>query len=161
MGRNSNFKGWVTVGDKTCYFKSYYEVYYARYLQLLKDSNRIIDWEYETETFYFEGIKRGTNNTKLDFKILIQKGDAVEEQYIEVKGDWDNKSVTRVKRFRKYYPQHKLVIIDNARRQNAQGIWELGFFDKLKKTLGSNHPIFSAPQIVENPNKKNDNGNQT
>ena len=154
MGRSSNFRGWVTVSDKTCYFKSLYEVYYARYLQLLKEANKIVDWEYETETFYFEGIKRGTNNTKLDFKIYIDNGGQVETRYIEVKGDWDSKSLTRAKRFRKFYPQHKLVIIDNLKRQNpTNGIWELGFFDKLKQTFGKGHFIFSEPIIVSKPQK--------
>lgn len=153
MGRQSNFRGWVVVGEKTCYFKSLYEVWYARYLQMLKENQKIEGWEYESPVFYFEGIKRGVTNTKLDFTIKIKVGEEIKTQYIEVKGDWDAKSVTRVNRFKKYYPELTLIRIDNERKKREDGSWDLGFFDKLKKTFGSNHHIFSTPIIVSNPKK--------
>lgn len=149
MGRYSTFKGWVEVGGKTCYFRSHYEVYYARFLELLKQQNKIWNWEYDSPTFYFEGIKRGVTNTKLDFTVYMSENEP--PTYVEVKGDWDNKSLTRIKRFKKYYPELKLALIDNERKKRADGTYDLGFFDKLRKTLGDNHWIFAKPIIAQRP----------
>ena len=41
--------------------------------------------------------------------------------WVEVKGFWDKKSHTKVKRFNKYFPEEKLIIADaNWFRQNGK-----------------------------------------
>jgi len=105
-------KGTVTIGDKTFFARSSWEANVASYFQFLKDSNEIKDWEHEPETFWFESIKRGVRSYMPDFKITNNDGSSY---YVEVKGWMDAKSKTKIKRFAKYYPQHKLEVIDQKR----------------------------------------------
>lgn len=93
------------------YFRSTWEANYARYLKLLLRGGRITDWAYEPETFYFEGIKRGTTNYKPDFRVT--RGTGLVE-YHEVKGHMDRKSQTKINRMAKYHPDIDLVVIDEA-----------------------------------------------
>ena len=111
---------WRVVGGKRCFFRSRWEFRYALYLQLLKEQGHIIDWEHEPETFWFDKIKRGTNNYKPDFRV-IHKNNSVE--YVEVKGFMDSKSKTKIKRMAKYHPQIKLRVV------------EADFFKSYGKTL--------------------------
>ena len=93
------------------YFRSRWEANYARYLNLLVITKQgILKWEYEPDTFEFERIKRGTRFYTPDFKIFLTEGTF---EYHEVKG-WEHpKGQTAIKRFHKYYPQFKLIIIDH------------------------------------------------
>lgn len=91
------------------YFRSKWEANYALYLDFLVKAKEIQGWEYETETFFFEEIKFGTNSYRPDFKIT-NKDDSAE--YHEVKGFMDSKSKTKLRRMRKYYPHIKVVLID-------------------------------------------------
>lgn len=102
-------QGWREINNNRFYFRSSWEANYARYLQLLKDSNQIVSWEYESKTFWFESIKRGVRSYKPDFKINELNGNYF---WVEVKGFFDSKSLTKIKRFRKYYPEEKLILID-------------------------------------------------
>lgn len=104
-------QGWRTIGDKTHYFRSSWEVNYALYLQWLKKTNLIADWEYEPKEFWFEGIKRGCVTYKPDFRILRPTG---EHYWVEVKGYMDAKSKTKLKRFKRYFPDEELFVIDKA-----------------------------------------------
>jgi hypothetical protein len=101
-------QGWAEISDKRYYFRSRWEYRYALYLDFMKKHNHIIDWFYEPHTFYFEGIKRGTNNYKPDFKVLFPSGN---EEWIEVKGYMDAKSATKIKRMAKYFPDVKLRVV--------------------------------------------------
>jgi hypothetical protein len=109
--QRQTYKGWVTIADKTYYFKSKWEYQYAMYLDLMKRNNHIVDWFYEPHTFYFEGIKRGTTNYKPDFKVIFPSGN---EEWFEVKGYMDSKSATKIKRMAKYFPEIKLRVIDKT-----------------------------------------------
>lgn len=109
--QRQTYKGWVTIADKTYYFKSKWEYQYAMYLDLMKRNNHIIDWFYEPHTFYFKGIKRGTTNYKPDFKVIFPSGN---EEWFEVKGYMDSKSATKIKRMAKYFPEIKLRVIDKT-----------------------------------------------
>lgn len=92
------------------FFRSSYEANYARYLNyVIVNGSDIIKWEYEPDTFEFKKIKRGTRFYTPDFKIHLKNGHI---EYHEVKG-WDYpKGKTSRKRFAKYYPHLKLILID-------------------------------------------------
>ena len=107
---NSN-KGWRVVGHRKICFKSGWEVNFAIFLQFLKEKYQIQEWLYEPETFWYNNIKRGVRSYKPDFKIIRNDGS---HYWAEVKGYMDAKSNTKIKRFRKYYPEEELFIIDKA-----------------------------------------------
>jgi len=100
---------WAVIGGKNNYYRSKLELKYAHKLQLLKENKHILDWEHEPKTFYFDGIRRGTTNYKPDFKVYNLDGS---HYWVETKGYWDAKSITKVKRFYKYFPNEKLVIVN-------------------------------------------------
>jgi hypothetical protein len=97
------------VGGRRIYFRSKWEANYAFYLQWLKDLSQIKAWEYETETFWFEGIKRGVCSYKPDFKVTENSG-AI--HYDEVKGWFDPRSRTKLKRMRIYHPKVEIRLIE-------------------------------------------------
>lgn len=99
---------WAEVDGKRKYFRSKKELSYARHLEFLKKIGEIKDFEHEPHTFYFDGIKRGVTNYKPDFKVFRLDGTHV---WIEVKGYMDAKSATKIKRFRKYFPEEQLIVI--------------------------------------------------
>lgn len=101
-------KGWFEIDGRRFFFKSKWELLYANHLQLLKKLKVISEWEYEPHTFWFENIKRGVRSYLPDFKITNQDGTHF---WAEVKGFMDAKSLTKIKRLRKYYPEEKLMVI--------------------------------------------------
>jgi hypothetical protein len=76
----------------------------------LKSNNQIKEWEHEPETFWFDKIKRGTNNYKPDFRVTLLNDNL---EYHEVKGYMDAKSRTKIKRMGIYHPQIKLRVIES------------------------------------------------
>lgn len=94
------------------YFRSSWEANYARYLNFLIAHKDIFKWEYEPDTFYFEKIKRGSRSYTPDFKIWRTEG--AEPHYEEIKGWFDPRSKTKMKRMAKYYPDVKVVLIDQG-----------------------------------------------
>lgn len=108
-GKAPFIQEWKEIGGKNCFFRSKWEYRYALYLQLMKDQKHLIDWKHEPKTFWFEGIKRGTNNYKPDFWVKFPNE---KEEWIEVKGYMDAKSITKIKRMAKYHPEIKLRVID-------------------------------------------------
>lgn len=118
--------GWRTINGQEYYFRSTWEANYARYLDFLVTSDSIQWWEYEPETFWFEKIKRGTRSYLPDFKIYNADGS---HHWVEVKGYMDAKSKTKIKRFHKYYPKEKLIVVDKTwfkeNKKHAQFLgWE-------------------------------------
>jgi len=101
-------QGWATIGKKKYFFRSWWEVDYACYLEILRKHNRIKDWEYEPQTFWFENIKRGTRSYLPDFRITEIDGS---QYFVEVKGYMDKKSLTKLKRMNKYYPEVKILMV--------------------------------------------------
>jgi hypothetical protein len=91
------------------YFRSSWEANWARYLNWLKENGQIKDWEYETETYEFEGIKRGSRFYTPDF--IVTENDGTITRY-EVKGWMDQRSQTKLKRMKKYHPAIKITVID-------------------------------------------------
>lgn len=109
--------GWLTIGGKPIYFRSRWERNYARYLEFLKQFNHIMDWQYEPKTFWFEGIKRGVVSYKPDFYVI----ESDTTYWVEVKGYMDSKSKTKLRRFRKYFPDENIIVVEekwfNANKQ--------------------------------------------
>ena len=113
MRKRRNFshikKGWAVIGGKRNYYRSQFEREHAVKLQLQKEKGDIKDWEHEPKVFYFGGIRRGTTNYTPDFKVTNLDGS---HYWVECKGYWDAKSKTKVKRFAKYFPEEKLICIN-------------------------------------------------
>lgn len=99
---------WAEIGGKRKFYRSRWEYRYALYLQLLKEQNHITDWEHEPTTFWFDGIKRGTNNYKPDFLVTFPSG---KQEYFEVKGYETAKDLTKYKRMAKYHPDIVLRVV--------------------------------------------------
>ena len=102
-------QGWRTIGGKRNYYRSKWEANYARYLQKMKENGDIHDWEHEPKTFWFEKIKRGVRSYLPDFRVDRTRAT---HYYVEVKGYYDQRSRTKIKRLRKYYPEETLFVID-------------------------------------------------
>lgn len=94
-------KSWFIDGTKKHFMRSGWELRYAAFLNILKKGKAINDWDYEVDTFWFDKIKRGVRSYKPDFKIFNNDGSI---EYHEVKGRMDEKSKTKLKRMKKYYP---------------------------------------------------------
>ena len=95
--------------DLGFYVRSAWEANYARMLNWRKERGEVVRWEYEPETFEFP-IKRGNRSYIPDFKVWYPDG---HYEWHEVKGYMDAASKTKLKRFAKYYPNEKLVLIDS------------------------------------------------
>lgn len=94
------------------YFRSAWEANIARYLNWLQDQGQIAKWEYEPDTFWFDKIRRGTRSYRPDFKIWdTEEG---EPYYWEVKGYDYARGQTARKRMAKYYPNVRVIVIDEA-----------------------------------------------
>jgi len=101
---------WYTRNDsRQIYVRSGWEANWAAYLDWLLSLGEIKGWEYEPEEFEFTEIKRGTRFYKPDFRVVNGDGSV---EYHEIKGRWTQKARTQVSRFRKYYPEHKLIVVD-------------------------------------------------
>lgn len=107
--------------DLGIYFRSSWEANYARYLNLLRKMRIVADWDYEAETFWFDGIKRGTLSYKPDFRV-IYRNDPIPE-YIEIKGWVTNKDRTKWARMRKYHPAIKLTVIGQKEYKALEEKW--------------------------------------
>lgn len=101
--------GWCEADGRKFYVKSSWEKSYLFYLAWLKKNKQIEEFSYESRTFWFEGIKRGVCSYKPDFCIHERNGT---ETYVELKGYFDARSKTKIKRMKKYWPEIKLVVID-------------------------------------------------
>jgi len=106
--QRSVWKGWLEIDGKKMYLKSLWEKRYCLYLSFMKKHGHIIDYWYEPETFWFDGIRRGTNNYLPDFKVQFPSGNF---EFFEVKGYETDKDRTKYKRMAKYYPTVVLRII--------------------------------------------------
>ena len=121
---------WATIGYHKIYYRSLWERNYARFLEWQKQCGFIEDWQHEPETFWFLEIKRGVRSYLPDFKVI---NNDQTHYWVEVKGFMDSKSVTKLKRFKKYYPQEKIIIIsskwfsdNNQKMRLIIPTWETG-----------------------------------
>lgn len=101
---------WRTIGEQTKYFRSAWEANYARWLQYQLEHKMIASWQHEPETFWFPEIKRGVRSYLPDFRIVRADGSIF---FAEVKGFMDSKSLTKLKRFKRFYPSNEIVVADS------------------------------------------------
>lgn len=118
-----NQVGWFDVGNQRCFFRSKMEYRFACYLEWLRKTKNITSWEYEPKTFWFDEIKRGTVSYKPDFEVVNLD---LSRYWVEVKGYMDKRSLTKIKRFRKYFPNETLIVIDSkwfkSNSKNLKGL---------------------------------------
>jgi hypothetical protein len=114
LSASSTSAAWRTVGGVRAFFRSKWEANYARWLELLKASGKIRSWEHEPETFWFEGVRRGTVSYLPDFRVTRPDGSV---EYHEVKGWMTPRSRTAIRRMAKYHPGVKLLVIDKTQYQ--------------------------------------------
>lgn len=110
-------KGKITIDGKTFFARSRWEANVAAYLQYLKESDLIKDWEHEAEEYRFEAIKRGVMSYLPDFKVTRLNGSFY---LIEVKGYMDDKSKTKLNRMKKYFPDIFIDLIEAKRYKQLE-----------------------------------------
>ena len=102
--------------DLEQYFRSKMEANIARYFNL-----RECKWEYEPVEYSFNRIKRGQRYYKPDFVLYYLDTHFL----IEVKGWFRPEDKTKLRRFKKYYPEEfarlKFIIPDKYARDKANG----------------------------------------
>lgn len=98
----SRTKGGKREDLNNTFFRSAWEANIARYFNFVG-----IKWQFEPKTFIFDTIRKGSVSYTPDFYL------PEEDRWVEVKGWMDQKSITKLKRFKKYYPEEysKLEII--------------------------------------------------
>lgn len=110
------------------FFRSATEANYARFLNLFQ-----VKWEYEPKEFEFESIARGVRFYTPDFYL------PEEDRWIEVKGWMDDKSFTRLRRFKKFFPEEfkKLTVVtesgESERKARKIGVRHIERFDEIRK----------------------------
>ena len=106
-------------------FRSSWESNIARYFNYLK-----IPWIYEQYEFEFKTIKRGNRYYKPDFYLPRT------DNLVEVKGFMNSASKTKLRRFKKYYPEEakklQFVIYDPCSRSVENGKVMKFLMDDLK-----------------------------
>lgn len=99
----NNHRESLTIGGKSCDFRSKGEARLANYLQLLKISGHIKDWAFEQTTFVFPDDKY-----LVDFDVLYPDG---RFGYFEYKGYFDARSRKKLKLIMKYYPEAEITMV--------------------------------------------------
>lgn len=128
----------TTIGSRKITFKSQAELSFAEHLEFLREARQIQYWGYEPHgsTFWFERIRRGVRSYKSDFLVVTNSR---EVQWYEIKGYLDSRSVTKLKRMRKYYPEIKIILVmmrDEKRQREAVDairpfVYRVVFLDKV------------------------------
>lgn len=103
------------------YFRSTWERNFARYLNWQIKCKLIYSWQFEPDRFMFHRIKRGNNSYLPDFKVWETKNSI--PFYYEVKGYMDRASKTKLNRMALYYPEVKIVLIDEKAYKRIKEEW--------------------------------------
>lgn len=94
-----------------------------------------IKWEYEPVRFVFTNIKRGTRGYTPDFYLPER------DLFVEVKGNLPTTDMTRMRRFKKYWPEEwaKLQVIPGSPNTAAAKFFEemevpaFAYYNELNK----------------------------
>ncbi len=89
-------------------FRSRLEARWSYYLDVLVVGKHIKRYDYEPEWFEFLKVTFGIRRYLPDFRVNELDGSVT---YHECKGYLDAKSITKIRRFAKYYPDRKLWLI--------------------------------------------------
>jgi hypothetical protein len=126
------------------FFRSRWEANYARYLKMLVAKKIIADWEFESVTFWFEGIKRGVRSYTPDFKIWRPD---TSHYFVEVKGWMDDKSATKIRRMARYHPKVELQVVDQKAYTEIER--KLGGAIPHWEFAKSETPTYTKAQMIE------------
>lgn len=116
-------QSWQEIDGRKIFFRSDWEYKFAIYLQRLKCKKLIKEWHHEPETFWYNEIKRGVRSYKPDFKVICNDDT---HYWVEIKGYMDSKSITKIKRFKKYYPHEKLMVLGKEWFEEGRGVFVHG-----------------------------------
>lgn len=107
----TTWKGaWREIDGQKHFFRSRWEANYARVLGLWRSQEIITAWDHEPKTFTFDTAKKGGPYTYLpDFLVTWPDG---REEYHEVKGWMDRRSLAKLRRMRLYHPNVALILVD-------------------------------------------------
>ena len=97
-----------TVGGGDITFRSKLEARWSKYLDFLLEHDEIQAWDYECKVFEFEEIRHGTTRYLPDFRVTESDGSIT---WHEVKGVLLQKSITKLRRMHKYYPDETIWLI--------------------------------------------------
>jgi len=119
--------------DLGVFVRSSWEANTLRYLNLVNKK-----WDYEPKTFIFDEIQRGTRSYTPDVKIYHKNGSYF---WLEVKGYMRPQDKTKIKRFKKYYPDEfkKLRFLTKngnvaaTREFEKLGVKKWQYYDDLKR----------------------------
>lgn len=117
-----------SINGKEIYFRSTWEANFARYLDASVSVGVIKSWEYEPDTFWFHKVQRGSRCYTPDFKIYSNDT----YYYVEVKGWMDQKSKTKLKRMKKYYPEEQIVLVQRKEMKELDKLF--GHLEGWEKT---------------------------
>lgn len=126
-------------------FKSQQEYKWAQYLNLLKKSGQIADWQYEPRKFEMKERYRKRRVYTPDFLVADVPSYNARTEWHEVKTSLRQKDVSRFKWFRVDYPDERIILIvtnnprktknkillDNARKYVDDVIFAGPIFNKL------------------------------
>ena len=105
-------RGTYAIGKNEIYFRSKWEANYCLYLEWLKETGEIKDWEYEPERYDFI-YKDGERLRALglgylpDFRVTNNDGSIY---LVELKGY--KQGANKLKRMKKYYPHIKIELVE-------------------------------------------------
>lgn len=102
---------WRVIAGQRIFFRSRWEFNYGLYLQWLLQRGEIRSWEHEPFTFWFEAIRRGCRSYLPDFRVQLNDGTI---EFHEVKGWMDPRSITKLKRMKKYHPAVVVKVFDGT-----------------------------------------------
>ena len=105
----------VCIGGKSFRVRSQLEKKMAEYLQILKESGHIADWNFEFMNFKFPD-----NSWLIDFTITELDGNFY---HIETKGHFEARDRKKLKLLFKYFPQARvLYVFQHAADKNKMGL---------------------------------------
>jgi len=119
--------------DLGIFVRSSWEANVARLLNYLKKYEgpmKVVKWEYEPYTFWFEDIKKGNRYYTPDFHVTFASGDYA---WIEVKGWLRSGDKTKIKRFKKRYPdefEHLWVVVSSKKTKAYEFFTMIGIPDE-------------------------------